>query len=60
MCVGCPLHASLILNTGSKFGQKEVLFFRTMQARQNSAYICTTAKHCNNKTLSCSSYCSQF
>ena len=44
MCVGCPLHASLILNTGSKFGQKEVLFFRTMQARQNSAYICTTAK----------------
>ena len=50
MCAGCPLHASLILNTGSKLGQKEVLFFRTMekacpssavsiwwQARQNSA-----------------------
>ena len=24
MCAGCPLHASLILNTGSKLDQKEV------------------------------------
>ena len=24
MCAGCPLHASLMLNTGSKLGQKEV------------------------------------
>ena len=55
MCAGYPLHASLILNTGSKLGQKEVFilnhgedmpFFCGIwwQARQNSAYICTTTK----------------
>ena len=36
MCAGCPLHASLILNTGSKLGQKEVLFFRTMKTCPSS------------------------
>ena len=39
MCAGCPLHASLILNTGSKLGQKEVLFFRTMDKTCSSSVV---------------------
>ena len=34
-----PLHASLILNTGSKLGQKEVLFFRTMEKTCPSSVV---------------------
>ena len=40
MCAGCPLHASLILNTGSKLGQKEVLFFfQTMEKTCPSSVV---------------------
>ena len=39
MCAGCPLHARLILNTGSKLGQKEVLFFRTMEKTCPSSFV---------------------
>ena len=75
MCAGCPLHASLILNTGSKLGQKEVLYFRTMEKTYPSSVVyggkpdrivliyvppLKSTIHCNNKTLSCRSYCSQF
>ena len=47
MCAGCPLHASfivnIIVNTGSKLGQKAVLFFRTME------------KTCSSSVLKCGS-----
>ena len=39
MCAGCPLHASLILNTGYKLGQKEVLFLRIMDKTCPSSVV---------------------